>query len=272
MRPFSCTGWASGDSCANNRQGTTEMKRIIAVICLVIASAGAFAEDVVHWDTVHDSPWKYAETNLTMKTVTIPNGTKTIISCEAIIYGYSGSDTDVTLPDVISWTDTMSGTGPLINYEYEAKVVAISSSSNGYNFRTLTSITIPDGIAIDIGRSAFSGCNKLTRVTIGNGVTGIGDSAFWNCSGLTSVTIGNSVTNIGDYAFWNCNGLTSVTIGNSVTSIGYQAFWYCSGLTSVTIPDSVTSIGSSAFYNCSSLSEVHGRLRGRRMTRRSGCA
>ncbi len=83
--------------------------------------------------------------------------------------------------------------------------------------------------------------------------TKINSYAFSDCDSLTSVTIGNSVTSIGSYAFSNCDSLTSVTIGSGVTSIGYDAFYSCDSLTSITIPNSVTSIGSYAFYNCTSL-------------------
>ena len=38
-----------------------------------------------------------------------------------------------------------------------------------------------------IGEWAFSGCNGLTSVTIGNSVTSIGESAFWNCNDLKVV-------------------------------------------------------------------------------------
>ena len=94
------------------------------------------------------------------------------------------------------------------------------------------SYTIKKGTRI-IGHRAFSGCRRLTSVTIPNSVTSIGRYAFDNCNGLTSVTIGESVTSIGSYAFENCSGLTSVTIPNSVTSIGSGAFYKCTGLTSV---------------------------------------
>ena len=119
----------------------------------------------------------------------------------------------------------------------------------------LTSVTIGNSVT-SIGDSAFSWCEGLTSVTIGNSVTSIGDWAFSGCKGLTSVTIGNSVTSIGDHAFSGCKGLTSVTIGNSVTSIGNNAFYGCSKLTSVIIPNSVTSIGYSAFYGCSKLETI----------------
>ena len=75
-----------------------------------------------------------------------------------------------------------------------------------------------------IGERTFSGCSKLTSVTIPNSVTRIDERAFSGCSKLASVTIPNSVTNIGERAFSGCSKLTSVTIPNSVTSIGSGAF------------------------------------------------
>ena len=122
-----------------------------------------------------------------------------------------------------------------------------------------TQLTLPsyyNGQGYEIYKSAFRDCNKLTSVTIGNGVTSIGEEAFRDCSGLTNVIIGDGVTSIGRYAFSDCSGLISVIIGNSVTSIDYQAFCNCSKLTRVTIPDSVTSIGNYAFSGCSGLTSV----------------
>ncbi len=113
-------------------------------------------------------------------------------------------------------------------------------------------ITTADSIMDD----AFSGCQSIKSVEIGNSVTSIGDYAFSGCSGLTSVTIPNSVTSIGSSAFYGCSGLSTVTIPNSVISIGARAFYGCSGLTSVTIPNSVTSIEQEAFSGCSGLTSV----------------
>jgi len=103
---------------------------------------------------------------------------------------------------------------------------------------------------------AFSGCMKLTTVTIPASVTSIGDRAFRECRSLTSVTIPASVTSIGDRAFCECRSLTSVTIPEGVTSIGDGAFERCSSLTSVTIPASVTSIGNYAFERCEALVSI----------------
>ena len=220
-----------------------------------------------------------------------------------------------------------------IKSEYKGKKVTSIGSSAFSGCSGLTSITIPDSVmsigghAFDgcpiviatmptaaissipktklktviitagesIGDSAFSGCYRLTSVTIGNSVTSIGghafdgcpietatipttaissipkiklktviittgesigSDAFDGCYSLTSVTIPDSVTSIGDSAFMYCYSLTSVTIPNSVTSIGDSAFNGCSSLTSVTIPDNVTSIGDSAFSGCSNLTSI----------------
>jgi len=142
-----------------------------------------------------------------------------------------------------------------------------------------------------IGKTAFSGCNNLTSITIPSGVTSIGYQAFSGCTGLIEYlvdsnnsiyssfegvlfnkdmdtliaypynkspkyTIPSSVTSIGEWAFYDCKGLTSITIPSSVTSIGDYAFYGCTGLTTITIPSSVKSIGQEAFHKCSGLSSI----------------
>ena len=143
------------------------------------------------------------------------------------------------------------------NIPHTIKGVTVTSIGEEafYNCRSLTSVTIPDGVT-SIGEDAFWNCTSLTSVTIPDSVTSIGGYAFHNCTSLTSVTIPDSVTSIGDWAFSGCKSLTSVTIPDSVTSIGEYTFSQCTSLTSVTIPDSVTSIGGSAFSECTSLTSV----------------
>lgn len=187
----------------------------------------------------------------------------------------------------------------------------------------LTDVTIPASMAV-VDNGAFSGCSNLkgvhisnlvnwcqitfvyssnplrqahelylngervTRLTIPEGVTAIGDDAFAGCSGLTDVTIPNSVTNIGMWAFEGCHGLTNivvepenanyssksgllltkdgrtlvqgingaVVIPSGVTVVGKSAFRNLDGLTQVTIPTGIEVIGPSAFYGCGGLTDV----------------
>ena len=120
----------------------------------------------------------------------------------------------------------------------------------------LTSITLPEGL-ISIGEYAFSNCSSLTSIILPESLTSIGESAFSHCERLTSITLPEGFTSIGKYAFSDCTGLTSINIPEGVTSIGYFAFYYCTGLTSINIPEGVTSIGSGAFFGCRGLTSIN---------------
>ena len=196
-----------------------------------------------------------------------------------------------------AWASDIEIDGIWYNFnstDLTATVTYKGASYTQYKDEYTGDITIPSTVIYEkkeysvthIGSFAFSGCQNLVSVTIGDNVTNINDYAFYSCSNLTSVTIGKNVTSIYSSAFYSCSNLTSVTLnsntlvskkyssssdnirsmfkyqvteyilGNSVTSIGEYAFAGCSGLTSVTIPNSVTSIGNSAFTGCSGLTSV----------------
>ena len=133
-----------------------------------------------------------------------------------------------------------------------------------------------------ISSYTFSGCSRLTSITIPNSVTSIDEGAFSGCYSLTSVTlkssaivstayrsiknifgeqvteyvIGDSIESISSYAFSECTNLKSIVIGSSVNYIGIYAFSGCLGLTSVAIPDGMKDIGGYAFYGCFNMSSI----------------
>ena len=86
----------------------------------------------------------------------------------------------------------------------------------------IESAVIPDSVLV-IGKAAFSGCYKLTSVTIGKNVTTVSDQAFYSTS-LVSVEFPDSVTSIGAFAFDLCYSLTTVYIGRGLTTVGNYAF------------------------------------------------
>ncbi|MBQ7990226.1 MAG: leucine-rich repeat protein [Oscillospiraceae bacterium] len=146
-----------------------------------------------------------------------------------------------------------------------AKTVQLSTWSDNGNVSTTAEVpssvtNTADGITykvVEIKSGAFSSKNKLTRVTLPNGITSIPNTCFNSCSALTSVNIPASVTSIGDGAFKGCSALTSVNIHDGIASIGKYAFQNCKSLTSVTIPDSISVIDEGTFNGCSSLSSVN---------------
>ena len=131
----------------------------------------------------------------------------------------------------------------------EAKIVIGGGDCfNGYSCYTSNDV---------IGNRAFSGCSRLTSLTLPASITRIGDDAFCCCSGLTSLTLPAGITEIGYGAFWGCSGLTSLNLPAGITSIDKYAFSGCSRLTSLTLPAGITSIGEFAFSYCSGLTSIY---------------
>jgi len=146
--------------------------------------------------------------------------------------------------------------GGALKYQIEGDTTTITDCAGGASGKLVIPAAFEGKSVTSIGKRAFVGCRKLTRITIGNGVTSIGEMAFYNCEGLTSLTIPDGVTSIGSVAFQGCTSLKSITIPDGVTSIGWGAFVGCTSLMSLTIPDSVTSIGKNTFVHCTSLASI----------------
>ena len=129
-----------------------------------------------------------------------------------------GSDVATETVNGIVWTYTVTN---------GVASVGDGGDSTGVPMSTPGQIAVPSKLGgypvTSIGAFAFSGCSRITSVTIGNGVTRIGWYAFYGCSGLTSVMMPDSVAYIGGRAFEGCHALTSMTIGEGVTNFVYNA-------------------------------------------------
>lgn len=91
---------------------------------------------------------------------------------EYILYGYNGSDKELTLPSFVDGGHT---------YKIARDV---------FRDKDITSVVIPESVTV-IGNYAFYSCSNLTSVVIGENVSTIGSWAFSGCSKLTSVEFKN---------------------------------------------------------------------------------
>ena len=119
---------------------------------------------------------------------------------------------------------------------------------------------VPEEITA-ISAYAFSGCTKLSGITVHGLVSSIGNYAFYGCSSVEYVTFdGVSVqgTSIGDYAFAKNTNLRTVTYADKsrVTVIGNGAFSDCTSLKEVVIPKDIVSIGNEVYANNANVGKV----------------
>lgn len=77
-----------------------------------------------------------------------------------------------------------------------------------------------------IGDNAFSGMERIEKVTINADITSIGSSAFYGCTLLAEIEIPDTVTQIGEYAFGNCPLLTADIIPDSLQNKNDKLFSY----------------------------------------------
>ena len=115
-----------------------------------------------------------------------------------------------------------------------------------------TEVVIPDKVT-NIGKSAFSHCDKIKKIVIPNGVRNIFDCAFDGCKELTTIVLPQNLKSIGYMAFYDCGKLSNITFPRGVTSIDMNAFMYCYSLKSVIIPINVMFMGSGVFYGIDDL-------------------
>ena len=168
----------------------------------------------------------------------------TIHNGQAYITNYSGSSSQVVVPDTL----------------FGYPVVSIGSAFN--EMIDLTSISLPNSITT-IGSHAFYGCTNLTYIKLPSGITNIGDNAFEGCSSLqyneydNGLYLGNDQNPYLVFIMANDSQITSCEINRNAKIIFHGAFRGCSSLQSLEIPRGVISIGRDFFSGCSSLTSIY---------------
>ena len=133
---------------------------------------------------------------------------------------------------------------------------AIIETATNTLLRGTHTTVIPNNIQ-NIGDEAFSGCYKLTSITLPASVENIGLSAFQNCTNLTSVSLPIGLTVIKSYTFFGCTSLSTIDLPETLQSIESYSFYDCTSLASINMPESLLSIGNSAFNRCRRLKTLN---------------
>lgn len=143
----------------------------------------------------------------------------------------------------------IAGKGAMTNY-YEGAMAPWYSSRE-----KITSITIKEGVT-NVGNLAFYGCSSIQSITLPSTITKIGDMAFAGCTSLARVKLNDGLKSIGANAFARCESLGAIRLPNGLLNIGYQAFYLCTSLSSIRIPKTTTNLSESIFAYCSNLTQA----------------
>lgn len=189
-----------------------------------------------------------------------------IQDASVVITGYTGSETEIVIPDTIAGIPVTHIDSDFNGSVFESitigsNVTGISSKSfnKANNLKNIyVNVNNISLISIDGVLYSFDGeiVLKYPRGKIGesyslpDAVRVIGAEAFYGAS-LTEIDISN-ITTINEASFSNSK-LTQAIIPASVTSIPDNSFNNCTSLEIIDIPYTVTSIGENAFSGCSNL-------------------
>lgn len=147
------------------------------------------------------------------------------------VTAYNGSETNITFPTEITYTD-------------------YSGNSTTYPIT-------------DIGENVlakFKGMNNITvNVTIPENYTTIDGKAFKDCTVLKDITIPGSIESIQYSAFEGCSNLESVTFQDGSASslkFGMKVFLNCTSLNSIELPSRTSNMNAAVFAGCTTLQEI----------------
>ncbi|MBO4720097.1 MAG: leucine-rich repeat protein [Prevotella sp.] len=185
-----------------------------------------------------------------------------------LVYSFEGDDGPATFTRVKSYSKDGAKAGHIViadavTVDGKSHIVKYVSGSvgNRYNIvsivfgKNIVATGGPDGSS----RDAFSGCQKLTSVTLNKKLEILGTYTFLNCYNLESINLGDctNLTTIMASAIEDCDYVRQITVPASVTTIEQNAFYSIDSLRTVNIGSGVKSIGEGAFRNCFYLKKIN---------------
>ena len=161
--------------------------------------------------------------------------------------------------------ELMEGFDGILKYAYstggtEATVIPDDS------YQELTEVTIPATATLGgktcqvkaVGNNAFKNCNKLTSLTLPEGLVSIGNYSFYMTK-IKDIAFPTKLKSIGNDAF-SYSKMSTVSLPEGLESVGSYAFSNMSNLKKVILPSSLTAIGDYAFCYNGNLSTVESHI------------
>lgn len=139
---------------------------------------------------------------------------------------------------ISSWAGTASAGMEIYTKDgYKAVVLADGTVAITWNYNS-GDVTIPSEVTDNAEAStgtyqvsavgngyAVDNENKITSLTISEGIKSVGASAFWGQSSMVSLNLPSTLTEIGAYAFGDCTGLTSIhSAASTAPTLGAEVF------------------------------------------------
>ena len=131
-----------------------------AALSAALVLLPTIATATITFSAGYTGPWKWDELTMTVRT----EGLSTYYKGTAEITGYTGSATEITIPNKISWHHNVTADGDVVtHFEYEVEVVSINMATWSYRFKeNVTSIVFPNCIT-NIANCVFT-CPNLTSI------------------------------------------------------------------------------------------------------------
>jgi len=177
--------------------------------------------------------------------ITVPQGVKTI---GEYAFNFCQALETISLPQSLTNISQYAfyNCASLSRVYYNGKVsqwndIYIDNSYNGnYCLLNSTILFVDEFIySVSDGESAVAGyTGEETEVMIpsqieGYPVTAVSDMAFMECDKITAVTVPQGVKTIGDYAFNFCESLETISLPQSLEAVSQYAFYNCGNLSEV---------------------------------------
>ena len=189
-----------------------------------------------------------------------------------VILGQDGKITVPDRPDILTveeeygFAEKEDGTLRITRYDGKREKFSVPAEIGGKavteigdcafsGYDRMRRLTLPDGVT-RIGMQAFDGCRNLDEIKVGNNLREIGDEAFINCYRLGKIEGSFPVLQrIGSKAFRRCDCLRGMTFSAALREIGQHAFEH-TRLENFSVPQGTLTVGDYAFEDCFDLKEV----------------